>query len=67
MLQMLLEAFVNNLVTDSSIIRRSSVTCIEALSLNSRKPMVFTKHMLLINSVLIYGKLQYQYFDCIIV
>lgn len=56
-LQMLLEAFVNNLVTDSSIIRRSSVTCIEALCLSSKKPMVFFKHMLLINSVLIYGEL----------
>lgn len=56
-LQMLLEVFVNNLVTDSSTIRRSSITCIEALNLSSRKPMVFFKHMLLINSVLMYGKL----------
>lgn len=53
---MLLEAFVNNLVTDSSIMRRSSVTCIEALCISSRKPTVFLKYMLLINSVLIYGK-----------
>lgn len=53
---MLLEAFVNNLVTDSAIIRRSSVTCIEALCLSSKKPIVFLKHMLLINSVLIYGE-----------
>lgn len=52
---MLLEIFVNNLVTDSSIIRRSSVTCIEALCLSSKKPTVFLKHMLLINSVLMYG------------
>ncbi|CAH1724958.1 unnamed protein product [Aphis gossypii] len=53
-IKMLLEAFVNNLVTDSSIIRRSSVTCIESLCLSSRKPMVFIKHMLLINTVLIH-------------
>lgn len=53
---MLLEAFVNNLVTDSAIIRRSSITCIEALCLSSKKPTVFLKHMLLINSVLIYGE-----------
>lgn len=59
---MLLEAFVNNLVTDSSIIRRSSVTCIEALSLFSRKPMVFIKYMLLINSVLIYGKILNKFY-----
>lgn len=52
---MLLEIFVNNLVTDSSIIRRASVTCIEALCLSSKKPTVFLKHMLLINSVLMYG------------
>jgi len=63
-LQMLLEAFVNNLVTDSSIIRRSSITCIEALCLSSKKPMVFFKHMLLINSVLIYGKLLYHFINC---
>lgn len=62
--QMLLEVFVNNLVTDSSIIRRSSITCIEALILSSRKPMVFFKHMLLINSVLIYGKLLLINFHC---
>lgn len=59
-LQMLLEVFVNNLVTDSSIIRRCSVTCIETLSLSSKKPMVFFKHMLIINSVLIYGKLLHK-------
>ncbi|XP_025420820.1 huntingtin [Sipha flava] len=53
-IKMLLEVFVNNLVTDSSTIRRSSITCIEALNLSSRKPMVFFKHMLLINSVLMY-------------
>lgn len=64
---MLLEAFVNNLVTDSSIIRRSSVTCIESLCLSSRKPMVFIKHMLLINTVLIYGKCLPKYINIFIV
>ncbi|XP_050533729.1 huntingtin isoform X2 [Daktulosphaira vitifoliae] len=53
-IKLLLEVFMNSLVTESSTVRRSSITCIENLCLYSKKPIIFFKYVLLINSILIY-------------
>ncbi|XP_050429862.1 huntingtin isoform X2 [Adelges cooleyi] len=64
-IKVLLETFINNLITESSTIRRSSVTCIEALCLYCRKPMVFFKYVLLINSVLIHDLNKSMVSECV--